>query len=151
MFHRREHLNERIGNLCHGRYLQVEVQADDTYMKREIGLLMGIHFHINLVTGEIELGVAEPKVLCCVHKLQEMWDGKRGLLEDDDMGSLKARGNHPRNNRFQISVNALEHKPAKVRKCDGCNDWHKRELSLNGTAGNSEKEADHERLQLRHE
>src|SRR6266705_845643 len=100
MFHRREHLNERIGNLCHGRYLQVEVQADDTYMKREIGLLMGIGFQINFVTGEIELGVAEPEVLCCVHKLREMWDGKCELLEEGDLELLKTRGNHPRNNRF---------------------------------------------------
>src|ERR1700679_1500200 len=98
---------------------------------------MGIRCHNDLVTGEIELGVAEPEVrsLCCVHKLQEMWDGKRELHEEEDVEFLKTRGRHPTNNRFQISFNAFEPKPAKVRKCDGCNDWHKSELSLNSTAG----------------
>jgi hypothetical protein len=110
---------------------------------------VGIRCHIDLVTGEMELGVAEP-----VHKLQEMWDGKRELLEEENLEPLEARGGHPTNNRFQISVNALEPKPAKVRECDGCSDWHKRELSLSSMAGNNEREiraSDHERLQLRHE
>jgi hypothetical protein len=101
---------------------------------------MGIHSTSTSSLEQTEHGVAEPEVLSCIHKLQEMWDGKRELLEEEDLESLKARGGHPTNNLFQISVNTLEQKPAKVRKCDGCNDRHMRELSLNSTPGNGEKE-----------
>jgi hypothetical protein len=47
IFHRREHLAERMENLCHGRYLPVDVRAADTYGKgkRRSGLSRGIDMH----------------------------------------------------------------------------------------------------------
>ena len=47
VFHRGEHLAERIGNLCHGRYLPVQVPAKD---RMHLSPLTRIDPHINLRT-----------------------------------------------------------------------------------------------------
>jgi hypothetical protein len=103
MLHRREHLAKRIENLSHGRYLPVKVPTVDTYVKGMhvsilvLGLLRGIDLHINMLVKELELAVAEPEVLCRVHKLHEVRDGKGGLLEEEDLELLEARGRDPTN------------------------------------------------------
>jgi hypothetical protein len=82
-----------MGNLCHGRYLPVEVPADDSYGKSiHPGISAGIHIHINSPPGELEFSTPEPQVLCCVHKPQEMWDGKRELVEEVNFKFSEARG-----------------------------------------------------------
>ena len=141
ILHRREHLTERIDNLCHGRYLPVEVPAEDIYAKeRRLGLLRGINLHTNSTTNEEELGTPKPEVFCCVHKLQETWDGKRELVVKVNKELLKARGGHPMNKCFQVGGNTSEPEIAKVRECDVCDDRHVRELSLDIATGNREFE-----------
>ena len=67
MFYRREHLGELMENLCHGRYLPVEVPAVDGYGKSvHLGISIAVHLHINLPSGKLEFGTPEPQVLCCV-------------------------------------------------------------------------------------
>jgi hypothetical protein len=45
--------------------------------------------HNNNPVKELELGIAEPEALCCIHKLQKMWDGNRGILEELNSGLLE--------------------------------------------------------------
>src|SRR6266566_507351 len=94
MLHRRKYMAKRTKNLCYERYLQVEVLADDTYPKGT-DPFAGIHLHLNLSVRELEIGTAEPEVPCCVHELHEIWDGKRGLLEEENLELLKAGGGDP--------------------------------------------------------
>ncbi|KAF8469433.1 hypothetical protein DFH94DRAFT_773868 [Russula ochroleuca] len=151
MLHRRKYLTERIENLGHGRYLPVEVPAVDTCGKDiRLGLLAGIETHVNVFTGEPETSTVGLEVLCCVHKLQEPWNGKRELLEERNEDLLEARGGDSTNNCFQVSTNSLERKVTKVRKGDVCRDWRIYELPLHVSVGNSECGGDHEHLQLRH-
>jgi len=105
--------------------------AEDTYSKRiHLGLLTGtgIHLDVNFFTRELGPSTAQPKAFCSAHKLLEMWDGKRELMliEEQDLKLLEARGGQPINNCFQVGVNALEPKPAKVRERG--HDWRMREL-----------------------
>jgi hypothetical protein len=67
MLHRREHLTERIANLCYGRYLPVKVPAVESYGKsKHLRLSTGIGLHINFPHGEHEFSTVEPEVFCCV-------------------------------------------------------------------------------------
>src|SRR6266403_1590649 len=146
ILHRREYSAKRIQYLCHGRYLPVEVPPIDTYAK---DIRLGpkeIQYYFNSLVNEIEPGNVESQVLCCVHKLHEMWNRKRELLEEVELQLFETRGGDPTNNRFQISANALELKQAKVRKCNGCRDWRMRELPLHIAIGNRECKSDCERL-----
>src|SRR6266566_2140295 len=123
MLNRREHLAKRIENLSHGRYLPVKAPTVDTYVKAihlglVIGLLTGIYIHINMLIKELELAVAEPEVLCRVHKLHEVRDGKGELLEEEDLELLEARGRDPTNKCIDVTADASEPKVAEVRKCD---------------------------------
>jgi hypothetical protein len=152
ILHRREHSAERIGNLCHGRYLPVEVLAVDTYRKGILlGLPTGIDLQINLPRGELESGTVEPEVLCCVHQLHDTWDRKPVLVEEANVELFEARGGDPTDKCFQVGANTSEHDVVKVRKCDGCRDWRMCELPLCVKVGNGESKEDRERLQLGHE
>jgi len=102
MLHRGEYLAKRIENLGHGGYLLVEVLAVNVYGK-------GVHWHIgprgidlrvNSVVGKAELGTVEPDVVCPRHELQELWNGKRELLEVANLEILEARSGDPTKNRF---------------------------------------------------
>jgi len=75
-------------------YLIVKVLADETYPKGT-DPFKGIHLHINMFVREIEIGTAEPKVACCVYELHEIWDGKRGLLEEENSELLEMGGRDP--------------------------------------------------------
>ena len=124
MFHRRKHSAERIGNLCHGRYLAVEVLAVDTYRKGILlGLPTGIDLQIYLPREKLEFGTLETKVLCCVHQLHKTWEREPVLVEEANMELLEARGGDLANKCFQVGANTPEPDVAKVRKCDGCRDW----------------------------
>jgi len=97
VLHRREHLDKRIGNLCHGRYLPVEVPTIDRYTKRIRVGLSEKHLHVNVLVFEYDHDIVEPEVLCCVDKLREAWNGKRELLEELDSQVFEARGRDPTN------------------------------------------------------
>src|SRR5258708_6077367 len=136
MLYRREYLVKRMENLCHGRHLPVEVPAVACYDEGiRLGPLAEVEIHINSLAGELELGTVEPEVLCRVHKLQEMRDGKREfkLLEEVNFELLEARSGDSTNDLFQVSANTSEPKPAKVRKSDMCHDWRMRELTVHIT------------------
>src|SRR6266849_9155176 len=136
VLYQREYLAKRIGNLCDGRYLPVEVAALYAYTE---GIRFGLtakHQHINKLALEHDLGFVEPEVLYCVHKLRETWKGKRELLEELNLQNFEARGRDPTNNRFQVSTNASEEEQAKARKCNVCRDWRMCELPLHITVGN---------------
>jgi hypothetical protein len=114
------------------------VPAINCYNKGiRVGLTKGYR-HINLLVLEHDLGIVEPEVLGCVHKLWETWNGKRELLEELNSQVFEARGRDPTNNRFQVSANALEPEQAKIRKCNVCRDWGMCELSLRITVGKRE-------------
>jgi hypothetical protein len=85
--------------------------------------LTKIHPHRNPIIKKFEVRVVEPNALCCVHKPQEMWNGKkrglRGQLELN-VELLEARDIDSLNKRFQVNASSLELKPAKVRICDVC-------------------------------
>ncbi len=82
MLHLRIPLVKFIEDLSYGRYLRGERDAWDLYTKGIcLGLLTGIHLHINAF--EIELGL---EVLCCVRRLQESWetwDGEYDFIEEE--------------------------------------------------------------------
>jgi hypothetical protein len=106
ILHLREYLTKRIENLSHGRYLPVEVPAADFHLK---GMHLGlgrIHLHVNLTLREPEFDTVEPQVLCCVYKLQEMWNKKCELLEETNLELLKARGRDATKERFRVRANA---------------------------------------------
>jgi len=120
------------------RYLPVEVPAMNCYNK---GIRVGLtekHHHINLLVLEHDLGIVEPEILGCVHRLWETWNGERELLEESNSQVFEARGRNPTNNSFQVSANASEPEQAKVRKCNVCRDWGMRELPLHVTVENRE-------------
>jgi hypothetical protein len=118
MLHFREHFAKYVENLCHKRYMPVEMRAVGIYGKDiRLGLLTGINLHKNLRPEEFELGTIEPEVLYCVYKLRETWDGKRELLVEDNVEPLEARSGDPTSNHFHVSGNTSEQKPSKVRKC----------------------------------
>jgi hypothetical protein len=155
MLHRRESLAKRIENLRHGRYLPVKVPTVDTYVKGiclvlVLGLLTGIDLHINMIVKELEPAVAEPEVLCRVHELHEVRDGKGELLEEEDLELLEARGRDPTNNCFHVSTDASEPKVAEVRKCYMFQEGHTRQLPLHIKIWNREVKEDHKCLQLGH-
>jgi hypothetical protein len=134
----------RIGNLCHGRYLPVEVPAINYYSKG-IRYVVGAkekRLHPNLIVFESDDGIVGPKVFRCIHELRETWNGKRELLEKPNLQVFEARGRDPTNNRFQVSANASEREQAKVRKCNVCRDWRACELPLHITVGNREFKGD---------
>jgi hypothetical protein len=43
---------------------------------------MGIHLHTNVLVTELEPGTLEPEILCCVHKLQELWQENVSWLKE---------------------------------------------------------------------
>src|SRR6266403_195364 len=142
-----EYLAKRIQDLCHGRYLPVEVPPTDTYAKHIRLGLVKIHRDINFLASETDHGTVGTRVLCCVHKLHETWNRKCELLEEVKLQPFETRDdNDPTNNRFQISANAFKPKVAKVRKCNGCRDRRMRKLPLHITIGNREFKENRERL-----
>ena len=145
MLHRREQMAERIENLCHGRYLPIEVPAEDIYEEGRfhLGLPRGIDLRMNLLTIEPEFCGVEPEVLCCVHKLHETWDRKCELVEEDNLELLEARSGDPTNKCFQVGANTTEPEKAKAGECY---DWRMRELPLYLTVGDREGKEDRERL-----
>ena len=149
MLHRREQMAERIENLCHGRYLPIEVPAEDKYNEGHfhLGLPRGIDLHKNSIVLEPKICAVEPEVLCCVHKLHETWDRKCELGEELNFELLKARSGDPMNKCFQVGANTKEPENAKVVECY---DRRTRELSLYLTVGDREEKVDHKRLQLGH-
>jgi hypothetical protein len=82
----------------------------DTYSKGTSPVLMGICPHTNSLTRELELGAIkpEPLVLCCVHKPDETWDGKRGLFEKHNTQPLEARCDDLTNKYLEVGKPALE-------------------------------------------
>jgi hypothetical protein len=104
----------------------------------------------NVVAKELELATAEPEVLCCVHKLQEKWDGKGEVLEEQNFELLEARGGDPTNKRFQVGGDTSEKKLAEVRKCDLYRDWSMHELPLHITVRKRVRKGGPKRLQLGH-
>jgi len=52
----------------------------------------GIDFKKNSLGNELEFGTVEPEILCCVHKLQEAWNGKCELVEEGNFELLEAKG-----------------------------------------------------------
>ena len=139
---------KRIENLCHRRYLPIEVPAEDIYEEGRFHLLpRGIDLHMNLLVIEPEFCGVEPEVLCCVHKLHETWDRKRELGKEDSSEPLEARCGDPMNKCFQVGANTTEPEKAKVGECY---DRRTRELSLYLTVGDREEKGDRKRLQLGH-
>jgi hypothetical protein len=129
MVHRRKHLAERVGNLCHGRYLPVEMPAEDNYADGKCpGLPMEKDHHIDSLVGESESGTVEPDVFCRVNKLLETRDGKCELVEEFKLKLLEARSGNPTDKCIQIGASTMEPEIVKVRKCDGWNDRCMREL-----------------------
>jgi hypothetical protein len=119
MLHRREYLTKRMGNLCHGRYLQVEGPALDLYGKgMHLGFFRRIHLHMNPIIRKLEVGTVKPEALCLGHKPQETWDRKPGLLKEGNLELLEARGGDPKHNYLHVIANSCKLKIAKVRKCD---------------------------------
>jgi hypothetical protein len=103
IFHHKEHLADRIENLCHGRDLPVKVPTFGNYANdMHLRLSTGIERHINYRLGEPEDGTVEPEILCYVHKLQETGDGKCQLVEEFNLKLLEARSDNPMNKRFQV-------------------------------------------------
>ena len=152
MLHRRNNLAERIDNLCHRRYLPVEVPAEDIYAKAKyVGLPKGINLHHNPSTKEADFGTPKPEVFCCVHEVQETWDEKRELVVEDNKEPLKARGSDPLNECFQVGRNTAELEMVKIGECDVCDDRRVRKLSLQIAAGNRGFKANCEHPQLGHE
>src|SRR6266567_9197749 len=97
MLHHGEYLAKRIENLGHRGYLPVEVPAVDIYGKGirwHIGL-SGIELHVNSLVVKAELGMVEPEGFCSPHELHELWNGKRELLEVDNLEILEARSGDP--------------------------------------------------------
>jgi hypothetical protein len=154
MLHHRRYLAERIENLSHGRYLPVKVPAVDIYRKGiHLGLLTRVHLRYNAVVKKLDITTVEPEVLCCVHKLQEKWDRKGKVFEEQNVELLEARGDDPTDKRFQVGGNTSEKKLAEVRKRDLCRDWTMHELPLGPlyiTVGNRVRIDDPKRLQLGH-
>ena len=148
--YRRECLAKRIGKLFRGSYLPVEVATINANTKAVQLGPTGRHSHINFFLLNNDLGIFEPEVLCGVHKLGEMWNGKRELVEQSNLQVFEARGCDPTKNRFQVSTNTSEREEAKVRKCNVCRDWRQDELPLHVTVGNSECKASLENLELGH-
>jgi hypothetical protein len=112
---------------------------------------VGIHLHINYVVRELKFGKPEPEVLCCVHELQETWDGNRELIEEPNFKLLEARGGDPMNKCFQESSNTSELENMKVREGYSCHGWRMRVLPLHIMVGNNKVKGDQECLQLGHE
>src|SRR6267154_709520 len=138
VLHRREHLAKRIGNLCHGRYLPVEVPAINPYSKSKRDRLTEKHLHIDELVVKHDHGFVKREVLCCVHKLRETWNGKYELLEESNPQVFEARSRDPTHNRFQVSANAPEPEQAKVRKGNVCRDCRMSERPPHITVGNRE-------------
>ena len=106
-----------------------------------------------MIVKELELATAEPEILCCVHKLQEEWDGKGKVLVEQNFELPEARGDDPTDKRFQVGSNTSEKKLVKVRKRDLCCDWSMHELPLDPLhimIGNRVQKDDPKRLQLGH-
>jgi hypothetical protein len=152
VLHCREHWADYIEYLCHGRYLPVEVTAvnNDTKIIHG-GLFMRIHLNANVLVRELEFGSLESEVICCAHKVQKVWDGKRELVEDLNLELLEARCRNSIKKFFQVSCNTFEPETAKIRKSDGCRDRRVRKSPSHLTTAVREMKADHEGLQLGHE
>src|SRR5580698_5889203 len=120
VLHRRKYLAQRIGNLCHGRYLPVAVPAINCYIKGIVVVPTEKHLHINFLIPVHDIDIAEPEALCCVHELQETRNRKHELFKESNLQAFEARGRDLTNNRFQVSANASKPEIAKVRKCNVC-------------------------------
>ena len=73
-----------------------------------LGLLLRIEIHVNLLPGELDshLNLALSRlVFSVVNKLQNTWNGKRELLEEQNDEPLEARGSDVTGKRFQVSAN----------------------------------------------
>ena len=96
MFYRREHLGELMENLCHGRYLPVEVPAVDGYGKSvHLGISIAVHLHINLPSRKLEFGTPEPQVLCCVINNRRRGTENVSWLKKSIASFLRAQGSIP--------------------------------------------------------
>jgi hypothetical protein len=86
--------------LGRGIYLPVEVPATSRYKKGvRVGLTEKYH-HFSFLVLERDDGTVEPEVLCCAHKLREMWNGKREVIEELNSQPIEARGRDSTKDRF---------------------------------------------------
>ena len=117
--HRREYCFEVIENLCHGRYLPIEVFTEDVNVEGKQGCFgAGIYPHCDASIMEAEPGDAEPEVFGDRHKLLEAWDRETKLVEEVNFERHQDGSCHVRKKRFQVFADAREGKPTEVRKCD---------------------------------
>jgi hypothetical protein len=91
-----------------------------------------------------EPGTPKPELFCRVYELQEVREGKRRLVEKKNLKLLENRGGDPRKNCLQVSVNAFESEPAKVRKRDMYHNRSMQQLPLDFTVGNRGVKVDYE-------
>ena len=77
----------------------------------------------------IKSGSVELESRCGVHRLQETWDEKCGLVEEYNFISLEARGGDRIKKYLQVSANTLVGETVKVGKCDRHDCLGMRELS----------------------
>jgi len=150
--HCREYRLEVIENLCHGRYLPVEVFAEDMNVEgKHGGFGAGIYPHGDSFIVEAEPGDAEPEVFGDCHELLEGWDRKAKLVEEVDFERHQERSGHVRKQRLQVLADAREGKPAEVRKCDVGYDPLERYFSPDIAVRRRGTEANLKRLELRQE
>jgi hypothetical protein len=72
---------EHIDNLSCGRHLPVEVSTANFQVEGVQAIPMsGIYIQAKRFLIECENSTAEIEVLCFVHELQKMWDGKDELV-----------------------------------------------------------------------
>jgi hypothetical protein len=137
ILHRRKYGAQLVENLGYGRDLPIEMSAtDNNHQSIDAVSLAGIRSHDNRLLMKSELGTPKPEVLCCSHKLQEVWDGIGELVKKQYLELLEDRGVDPGKNSFQVSTNSLEPEPAKVRKCDVSHGWGIQQPPLDVTVGN---------------
>jgi len=115
--YRRKYIFEVIENLCHGRYLPVEVFTEDMDVEgKDGGFGAGIYPHRDSRIVEAEPGNAEPEVFGDLHESLEARDRKSKLVEEVNFERHDERGAHVRKKRFQVFADAREGKPAEARK-----------------------------------
>jgi hypothetical protein len=121
---RREEWAKNTDDLRRRRYLPVVVWAQNTDVQGiHLGSLDGVYFQVDSLFIELQISRRKPEVLSAVYESLKVWDRKCELIKEGDLKLLEARGSDPRKKCFQVSADAFERKPAKVRKCDRSHDW----------------------------
>jgi len=147
----RELCPESIEQFRYGLYLEVMESAANFQVKCVHPCsLMGIRCEGNELLMEHQAGAAESDVVCCSHRLQEVWNGIGGLAEEPYLEFLEPRDGEPRKKRFQVSAHASESEPTKVGKRDMGHGRHVQQLASGVGVGNRGVKADSEGLKLRH-